>query len=78
MTIKESLRLCNPVISIGRQLDKPMTLKSKLMRITEFVLPKKSEIQVHLSALSVNPHVWDNPKVRIVIEKASTQENPFS
>ena len=63
MTIKESLRLYSPVVNISRQLDKPITLRSKLLKMAEFVLPKKSEINVHLYTLSRNPHVWDNPQV---------------
>jgi len=61
MAIKESLRLHNPVLSIGRQLDKPMTFKSGLMKMAEMVLPEKTEIQVHISAMCGNPHLWENP-----------------
>jgi len=62
MVVKESLRLHNPVISIGRNLDKPFTIKSNVMKRLETVLPKKTDVNVHLSALSGNPHVWENPK----------------
>ena len=65
MVIKESLRLCTPVSGVFRQLDEPMTLKSKFLKMAEVVLPKKSSIMVNLHTLSNNPHVWDNPQVRL-------------
>lgn len=62
MVIKESLRLHNPVLSIGRNLEKPYIIKSNIMKKMETVLPKKMDVNVHLAALSGNPHVWENPK----------------
>ena len=67
MVVKESLRLHNPVLSIGRNLDKPFTIKSAVLKKMETVLPKKMDVNVHLSALSGNPHVWKNPKVCCVV-----------
>lgn len=63
MVVKESLRLHNPVLSIGRNLEKPYIIKSNIMKKMETVLPKKMDVNVHLAALSGNPHVWENPKV---------------
>ena len=69
MAIKESLRLFPPIAVVLRQLDQPMTLRSKLLKMTKFVLPKKSPISVNLYTLGRNPHVWDNPQVSLNIIK---------
>lgn len=63
MFIKETLRLYPPGVTIGKLLDKPLTLKSDLSSPKEVIVPEGSSVYVHIAAMHRHPLLWDNPEV---------------
>nr|XP_002123011.3 leukotriene-B(4) omega-hydroxylase 2-like [Ciona intestinalis] len=63
MCIKETLRIRPPVPAISRQLDQPLTFKSKTHNVPPTTLAKGSFAGVQIFSLHRNVHVWEEPEV---------------
>jgi len=65
MFIKESMRLYPPVILIGREIDKDLTVRSKLNKLYETVIPTGTRVLLSIFGLHRNELVWKEPEVSI-------------
>ncbi|XP_076816354.1 cytochrome P450 4A14-like [Clavelina lepadiformis] len=61
--IKESLRLYPPVVAVGRKLENPLTMRSKLFKSKDVVIPKNSNLIFSIFGLHRSENVWKNPTI---------------
>ncbi|CAK8692481.1 unnamed protein product [Clavelina lepadiformis] len=61
--IKESLRLYPPVVAVGRRLENPLTMRSKLFKSKDVVIPKNSNLIFSIFGLHRSENVWKNPTI---------------
>ena len=73
MFLKESMRMYPPVIASGRQLEKPLKLRSKLNPIPEVEVPTGSILVIHVLALHRNLLVWKDPEVSLSVVDSITR-----